>query len=281
MRILQLLAAVWIAASIGCASVSYPAITSSPTDTYRQGDVVWHDLVTTNPGAVTKFYSDLFGWDIDMVVDADVDYYTIKNNGNLIGGIMYPEGRTEDKGSEWLTMISVASVPDAVSQVQTHGGKVYGENYAIEGRGDVALVTDPAMAFLGLIRSATGDPEATDPGDGDWLWTELWTDDPAAAMPFYERFGIEFEQEEKSGNSYYLMKSGDEVVASMIQNPIENWRSQWIPYIRVANAREMAEKAAEVGGKVVSPPSPEVRDGKVAVVMDPGGALFVLQEWSK
>ena len=43
----------------------------------------------------------------------------------------------------------------------------------------------------------------------------------------------------------------------------------------------MAEKAASLGGKVVVAPSDDVRDSSIAVVMDPGGALFVMQEWNK
>lgn len=264
----------------GCSPVSYPAITTEATNTYRYGDIVWRDLVTTDAAAVSSFYSGLFGWEITQTHDGDIDYYTINNNGRMIGGIIHPEGRSADKGSEWVSMLSVQSVENTTENVKAYGGDVYGSEFTVQGRGEVALITDPSKAFIGLIHAADGDPAALELNEGDWLWTELWTDDPEGVTPFYEAFGLRVSKEVKGGNDYYILKAGDEIVASMMKNPIENWRSQWVPYVRVEDAGATSAKAGSLGGKVVMEPNQQVRDGSVAVVMDPAGAIVVLQEWT-
>jgi predicted enzyme related to lactoylglutathione lyase len=40
-----------------------------------------------------------------------------------------------------------------------------------------------------------------------------------------------------------------------------------------------ARRAAELGGEVLLTPSPELREGTLAVVTDPAGAVFALQQW--
>ena len=264
-----------------CATLNYPAITSEPTNEYRYGDVVWRDLVTNMPSEAAGFYNNVFGWEIAKVVDKDPSYYTIKNRGKLIGGMIYSSKRPDDAGSEWVSLVSVESVGTSAAAIKEAGGTVYGEDYTIEGRGQVALISDPSEAFLGIIHASGGDPIVGELNDGDWLWTELWTTDPESAGAFYESFGVSITREEKGGNDYYLFKSGDEVVASMLQTPVENWRSMWVPYVKVSDAAAMAERSERFGGKVVMAPNDQVRDGSVAVIMDPSGAMLVLQEWEK
>ena len=165
-----------------CGKPSYPAITTTPSNQYRYGDVVWRDLVTTRPDQVVSFYGDLFGWKITEVKKGKYSYYTISNNGNLIGGILHPADRSDDKGSEWVSMISVESVARTSVKVNSSGGMVYGENFEVKGRGEMALISDPSSAFLGLLHAEGGDPVSSAAANGDWLWTELWSDNPESVI---------------------------------------------------------------------------------------------------
>jgi len=38
------------------------------------------------------------------------------------------------------------------------------------------------------------------------------------------------------------------------------------------------ERTKALGGKVLLPPSPELREGTMAVITDPGGAILILQK---
>ena len=52
----------------------------------------------------------------------------------------------------------------------------------------------------------------------------------------------------------------------------------WLTYFGVHDAADAAKKAEELGGKILLPASPELRDGSMAVVADPSGAILVLQK---
>jgi hypothetical protein len=41
----------------------------------------------------------------------------------------------------------------------------------------------------------------------------------------------------------------------------------------------MAAKVAALGGRVILPPRPEIRNGTVAIVADPTGGAVALQKW--
>ena len=50
--------------------------------------------------------------------------------------------------------------------------------------------------------------------------------------------------------------------------------------LRLANrfGRVLARRAAELGGEVLLEPTPEVREGTLALVTDPAGAVLALQK---
>jgi predicted enzyme related to lactoylglutathione lyase len=74
--------------------------------------------------------------------------------------------------------------------------------------------------------------------------------------------------------------SSGEARAGILQNPFEKARSAWIPYVRVDDPAALAERVPELGGRVIVAPRPEVREGTLAVVLDPSGAPVALQKWS-
>ena len=67
--------------------------------------------------------------------------------------------------------------------------------------------------------------------------------------------------------------------AGIIQLETEGVRSHWVPYVRVADPEAIAEQVEELGGRVLIPPSVDLRSGSVALIADPGGAPLVVQQW--
>ncbi len=53
----------------------------------------------------------------------------------------------------------------------------------------------------------------------------------------------------------------------------------WLPYIRVTDPTAAAARAEQLGGRILLPASPDIRNGSVAVIADPGGAAVALQRW--
>ena len=263
-----------------CSDPYLPAITERPTSDTRPGEIVWRDLITLDPVASANFYSNLFGWQIDRFNDASPEYYRIRNRGKLIGGIFkFPDGK-DVEGNEWLSYISVPSMSDATRDVKAQGGMVMIEPTYIEGRGEMAVGVDPAGGIIAMINSKGGDPAGSDPNHNDWLWTELWSDDPGSVQAFYESLGYGFQKEKDDGKDYWVMTAGEEPVAAIINNPLEA-RSAWIPYVRVEDPQAITDKAKSLGGSVIMEPRSDVRGGTVAVLTDPFGAPFVVQKWDK
>jgi predicted enzyme related to lactoylglutathione lyase len=74
-----------------------------------------------------------------------------------------------------------------------------------------------------------------------------------------------------------MLRAGGLDRAGILRNPTE-WRSQWLTYFGVEDPAAAAEKAAALGGTVLLEPTPEVREGTMALVIDPTGAVLALQK---
>lgn len=264
----------------GCQKkVTYPSVSSTMSNTHTPGSFVWRDLVTKDPASAQRFYGEVFGWTFESLGDGA--YTVIRHNGTAIGGIFpMPEVAAATSSAEWVNSISVGSVSDVAGAFSTRGGKVALPAQKLPGRGSFSIVVDPQGAILGLVHSDSGDPVQSDPPINGWLWTELWSEDPEASKNLYQTLmDYEVEVVDDHGRDYWLFKQDDTKCAGLITNPLENTRSIWMPYIRVENPAAITEKAEKAGAKVIAAPSAELRNGNVAVLMDPTGAPFVVQRW--
>ena len=68
--------------------------------------------------------------------------------------------------------------------------------------------------------------------------------------------------------------------AGILKNPADDAAPVWLTYFGVEDPVAAAARVEALGGKVILPPSPQLRDGTMAVVADPTGALFALQKVS-
>ena len=55
-----------------------------PTQT-KHGQFSWNELLTTDPGAATKFYTQLFGWTAQEMPMPDFTYTIVKHGGADMG----------------------------------------------------------------------------------------------------------------------------------------------------------------------------------------------------
>lgn len=263
---------------LGCSSAdellsNAPAISDSGQA--ARGKVVWHDLVTHDLAVAKRFYAETFGWTFEDVTSG---YAVARNHDRLVAGI----GRIDNaaSGSQWIAQISVDDVDARAAAVRKNGGKVLLGPFDLRGRGRVAVLSDPQSAVFGLIDSASGDPLDRKAELNDWLWHEVWVDDPAAATAFYRDLIGYAPQTKRIGETTYSYLAIDETARiGVVAKPDPNIGSAWASYIRVADVSDAAARVARNGGKVLFAPHKSVRQGTVAVVADPGGAAFLLQQW--
>jgi uncharacterized protein len=104
--------------------------------------------------------------------------------------------------------------------------------------------------------------------------------DPVAALDFYgEVVGFRHEISEVRDNFTYYLLTTDRPRAGLFRSPWPRETSAWLPYVRVADPAAMAARAVELGGSVALAPRPDLRNGSLAIVLDPAGAPVALQKF--
>jgi predicted enzyme related to lactoylglutathione lyase len=268
---------------ISCTTMQGPDLTGmSFSDEPLIGKAIWHDLVTEDPAAAERFYEGLFGWSFEKTTGSGGHAYSVARSGNVwVAGIVAVTPSTEGKTfSRWLPYLSVDDVDRAVETSVSAGGTVAATARNVP-LGRVAAIVDREGAVIGLARSDIGDPDdsTTAAAPGRVIWTELLTNDVAAATEFYRRVvGFDVRTIKRRGGEYTLLGNNGIDRAGILENPLPDWSPVWLTYFGVKDVDAMAARAEELGGQILVPVSPEIREGTMAVVKDPTGALLVLQK---
>lgn len=267
---------------LGCSTAGGPAPSEmSFSNEPLVGKFVWYDLITDDSGAARAFYGELFGWTFEKTKGPrGADYAVIRSGGAYIGGIVTrPDPRDGTEVSRWLPYVSVTDVDASTARAGSSGGQVVVAPLDVQ-LGRVAAIVDPEGAAFGLARSSIGDPDDTTTAEapGRVVWTELLANDNAGAASFYEAVvGIEAVTIDRRGGVYTILRAGDVDRAGILSNPTD-WKPQWLTYFGVEDPSAAARRAADLGGTVLLEPSSEVREGTMALVVDPTGAVFALQK---
>lgn len=267
---------------LACArTAALPGITSDASrgPTHIPGKFVWHALLTDDANAAERFYGEIFGWSFEST--STEGYTLIRSSGQPVGAIIEVErAKPEEPVTQWLSFLSVGDV-DAAAALFENEGTVYRQPMDVPGFGRVAVVADPHGAPLALLRSSSGDPpDGIEPPVGEFLWTDYVAQEPVAAGEFYRRLvGWEAKKHDSPTGDYWVMWHGDRGRAGMFADPWPSVRSNWLPYVRVENTQSSVDRAAQLGGEIALAPTPEVRKGTTAIVIDPQGAAVVLQSY--
>ena len=279
----QLLLAASLAVSSAQAANPKPELPPLDSDgRHHPGKFVWADLVTDNGPAAQKFYSQLLGWEF-----RDVGGYAIAtNHGRPVCGLLQ-RARPTDRPAKprWIVFISVPSVAEAQKGALARGALVRAAPQVFPRRGEQAVFADAEGAAFGVINSSAGDPEDSLVEPGGWIWMQLLSRNTVAAADFYEAVcGYEAGANTLSGRTdSRLLSSGGYARAAVRTIPADHPEvtPTWLPFVRVAVTAKAVARAKELGGTVLVEPSPELFEGRVAVVADPTGAAIGLLEWNE
>ncbi len=114
---------------------------------------------------------------------------------------------------------------------------------------------------------------------GDFVWYELCTSDPAAAADFYAQVvGWTVKPSGMPGMDYRLICLGDRQIAGIMTLPPGEMppRPVWFGYVGVDDVDAKAKEIAAAGGAIHKAPEDIPTVGRFAVVTDPQGAVFML-----
>ncbi len=246
------------------------------------GKFVWHDLLSEDPAAAKAFYGGLLGWEFEETTAFSGRHYTLaKSGGRFVAGIVPVERTNPGQAvSQWMGYISVPDVDGAVKQTKASGGSAVVEPFDLPEVGRAAAVRDPQGALVGFLRIFRGDP--ADRGDltaGKFLWMEHLGLNPRAAAEFYSALlGYEVMESTVEGVEYFVLKRGRKR-AGVMQMPVSGAVPNWLPYVVVDDPAAAAARAGELGGEVILEPRADIRNGNLALVADPSGAVLALQKW--
>jgi predicted enzyme related to lactoylglutathione lyase len=287
-KLIRILTWLVFACGVGCTAVpNIPSITDKPTNMSLPGKIIWHDLITDTPAASEAFYTALFGWEFESVgigfgSGASTNYKLIRHDGRLIGGMIdQTRLEVEDDISQWVVLVSTDDIERAVQIVIDDGGTVFTPPTALADRGRIAVVADPQGAFFALLETKDGDPLDRKPSINDFLWNELWTDDTAAAVRFYQHLaGYDLEEKIVTADESYQFLSKDGVPrAGILTNPIEDLAPLWSTYVRVEDPAAITAQVEALGGRILLPVHDRELGGQVALIAGPSGAGIVIQTW--
>jgi predicted enzyme related to lactoylglutathione lyase len=126
--------------------------------------------------------------------------------------------------------------------------------------------------------------EVSSHAPGAFCWCELSTTDQGKAVEFYRGlFGWDVvDQPLGAGETYSTFKLRG-LDAGAAHHLAQEQRSQGVPphwglYISVTNADEAVARAKDLGASVLAPPFDVLDAGRMAVLRDPGGAVFHVWE---
>lgn len=234
---------------------------------YAPGTPSWVDLATTDPEGSERFYTELFGWSLAEPRRPEFGgYRNFHDDGRLIAGLN-PMG----EHPVWTTYVSVDDAEATAARISEHGGNVMFEPMDVADLGRMAICQDPQGAVFGLWQPGAmrGADKVNDPVS--LCWNELHSD-REAAKPFYEAvFGWRAEDVPMGEEGYTVFHLGDRPIggAGVAADP-----PHWLVWFSVVDADATAAKAEELGATKRMGPMDVPTVGRLAVFVDPQGAVF-------
>lgn len=154
--------------------------------------------------------------------------------------------------------------------------------------GSLVLLGVVGCTATGLSLPAVTDAPTSHHDSGRIIWHDLISDQPAASRRFYEElFGWEFEAVGNVFNlggedAYSLIRHNGRLIGGMVNQASLKRQaediSQWVVLMSVSDVDSAADQFAANGGTVLTPPTDIAGRGRMAIVVDPQGALLALLE---
>jgi len=244
------------------------------------GRFAWHELMTTDPEAATTFYTNVIGWTTAPYEGTGQPYTMWMAGDTPIGGVMDLPEQAREAGAppNWMAYVSVEDAGASVDRARALGGNIVVPPFEVPTVGTLAVISDPQGAVIALLQPDTPMP-AVPPSRGRFSWAELLTSDPEGAFSFYsELFGWEkaMEMDMGPGGTYHIFGMKGEQWGGIYKPPEAPGPSAWLYYAMVDSADVAAERAAAGGGKLVHGPMEVPGGDRIAVCMDPQGAMFAV-----
>jgi predicted enzyme related to lactoylglutathione lyase len=246
---------------------------------HAPGRPSWAELASPDVRASKDFYCRLFGWYSYTVTVPDFSDYEIFTMGDVQGPEVAGMQELVDDAqpSSWTCYFRTDDIGATVEAIKAAGGQELVPEMSVSDLGRLAVCADPEGADFALWTPGNLKGAGVVDEPSAMCWVELACRDLARAADFYGRvFGWRTVEREYYEH-YTNFKLGDWSVGGMLsvdqlrRNGFEGAEPNWTPYFWVEDCDAAAARTAELGGRVLLPPT-DIGPGRYAVLADPTGA---------
>ncbi len=241
----------------------------------KAGQIVWHDLFTSDRACSMAFYQHVANWTYEIERATDFAWgggekdFVLAISGDEAGAGLAETPPEQENG--WIAYIEVPDVDVAVKRVGGLGGKIVREPFEVPGVGCNALVRDPLGALVGISLSRHSFPVPSQQF-GPEVYVSNGNEFPQA---FYaELFGWQVSPERESECVGLLGRPGDLVAIQHTATWPSGSNAAWVPCIKVASVSDACRAAETQGARPASVDVNETVQVHNPILCDPDGAPF-------
>ena len=228
-------------------------------------------LCTRDVARAAAFYERLLGWQF-APVPGSARALVITRDGSVA------HARVVDDGERWVPQVSVPDAADSIRRALALGGALVDQT-TVDGLARFATLRDPEGAHFGVWQPAPDEGAQRTDGVGSLWWVEVLSNDVEASTRFYgELFGWRARVTAFEPFDRYVVFERDGEQAGGLLPIGEDWgvSPRWNTIVEVEDADETA-RLAEASAGCVHFVHTVPSAGRIAVLGDPAGAVFVVR----
>ena len=246
------------------------------------GRFVWYELTTTDVAAAKAFYRDVIGWDTQDAATSARTYTLFTTAKAPASALLELPKPAREKGAtpHWIGYVAVDDVDAAAERTLQLGGTVRVPPTDIPDISRFAVIADPQMATLALVKGMKPGQErhARPVEPGHVGWHELLAADWEKALAFYGAlFGWQkADSHVGTMGTYQYFSAAGETIGGMFTKPATLPVPFWLYYVNVEDVDAAAGRAEAGGGEILYGPTGVPGGARIAHCLDPQGAIFAL-----
>lgn len=250
---------------------------------YPHGTFSWANFSSTNITTTTQFLTALFNWTSESgpLSSNKSEATMFQLEGHYTAG----SNVTESNTSFCSSYVTVDDIEKLITKAKELGAEIVVPVTDVSVLGQTATIQDPTGAKISLWQPKEHIGAGIVNTLNAMCWNELYTNDIEKAKEFYSTLlGWTFEEETEPG--YTTIRNNSRMNGGILPlaEDEKGTEAYWLAEFTVEDIDQTIKRVLELGGHVHFGPAtrtygPEII--KIAVVSDPTGARFAIQEMSE
>ena len=240
---------------------------------YENGVPSWVDMGVHDLEAASRFYSELFGWEIQDLGE-EAGHYSMASKGGKQVAALSP---AQDPGPpRWTTYVNVDDLDAVAKSAEASGGTVIVPPMDVMNAGRMAIFQDTTGAFVAAWQPQEHIGAQLVNEAGAFIWSELSTSDLEKSKAFYsDVFGWNWGGADEYAEATV---SGRTIAGVMPRRPDmpADVPDMWLVYFGTDDVDADTKRAKDLGATIVVEPMDIPGTGRFSVLMDPESSAFAL-----